>query len=177
MNKNIPWDDINRRSFMKISAAAMAAAAGSAQLGKIQAARRSDSIKPFKIEVPDAVLKDLRKRLSKTRFPDQLEDVGWSHGTDLSYLKELCAYWLSEFDWRAQERALNRFDHFRTEIDGLSIHFIHQRSKEKNSFPLFQNMERDCLQQLLLMIWRFQCQKYLIQFMKFMKLQNVIMLQ
>jgi len=127
---------INRREFMKVSATTVATAAGLVQFGKGQAMEHNDSIKPFTIEVPDAVLNDLRERLAKTRFPDQLEDVGWSYGTDLSYLKELCAYWRSGFDWRAQERALNRFDHFRTDIDGLGIHFIHQRSKEKNAFPL-----------------------------------------
>ncbi|MFC1633942.1 epoxide hydrolase family protein [Planctomycetota bacterium] len=95
-----------------------------------------DSIKPFRIEVSEAVLNDLRDRLARTRFPDQIEDAGWNYGTDLSYLKELCAYWRSDFDWRAQERALNRFDHFRTEIDGLGIDFTHQRSRESNAFPL-----------------------------------------
>lgn len=82
------------------------------------------------------MLNDLRERLARTRFPDQLENVGWSYGTDLSYLKELRAYWHSGFDWRAQERALDRFSHFHTEIDSLKIHFIHQRSKEKNAIPL-----------------------------------------
>lgn len=126
----------NRREFIKVSVTAIAATAGLSRLGKAQTMANQDSIKPFKIEVSEAVLNDLRERLARTRFPDQIEDAGWSYGTDLSYLKELCAYWRSDFDWRAQERALNRFDHFRTEIDGLGIHFIHQRSKEKNAIPL-----------------------------------------
>ena len=136
MSKNNRRIGIDRREFIKISATTMATVAGLVQFGKGQAMEHKDSIKPFKIEISEEVLKDLRERLERTRFPDQLEDVGWSYGTDLSYLKELCAYWLSEFDWRAQERALNRFNHFRTEIDGLGIHFIHQRSKKKNAFPL-----------------------------------------
>jgi pimeloyl-ACP methyl ester carboxylesterase len=136
MSKKNRQASINRREFIKVSVTAIAATAGLSRLGKAQTMANQDSVKPFKIEVPDAVLKDLRERLAKTRFPDQLEEVGWSYGTDLSYLKELCAYWRGDFDWRAQERALNHFDHFRTEIDGLGIHFIHQRSKEKNAIPL-----------------------------------------
>ena len=136
MNMNNRRPGINRREFIKVSVTSIAAATGLSRFGKAQTMANQDSIKPFKIEVPEAVLNDLRERLAKTRFPDQLEGVGWSYGTDLSYLKELCEYWRSEFDWRAQERALNRFDHFRTEIDGLGIHFIHQRSKEKNAIPI-----------------------------------------
>jgi len=136
MSKKNRQAGINRREFMKVSVTAIAATAGLSRLGKAQTMVNQDSIKPFKIEVSEAVLNDLRDRLARTRFPDQIEDAGWSYGTDLSYLKELCAYWRSDFDWRAQERALNRFDHFRTEIDGLGIHFIHQRSKEKNAIPI-----------------------------------------
>ena len=136
MSKNNRWAGIDRREFIKGSVTAVAATAGLSRLGKAQTMANQDSIKLFKIEVSEEVLKDLRERLARTRFPDQLEDVGWSYGTDLSYLKELCAYWRSDFDWRAQERALNRFDHFRTEIDALGIHFIHQRSKESYAFPL-----------------------------------------
>ncbi len=136
MNKNNRRPGINRREFIKVSVTSIAAATGLSRFGKAQTMANQDSIKPFKIEVPEAVLKDLRERLARTRFPNEIEDAGWSYGTDLSYLKELCAYWRSEFDWRAQERALNRFDHFRTEIDGLGIHFIHQRSKEKNAIPI-----------------------------------------
>jgi pimeloyl-ACP methyl ester carboxylesterase len=121
---------------MKVSAVAVGGVASLAQLGEARAEEQLEFIEPFSIEIPETVLDDLNDRLARTRFPDQLEDVGWSYGTDLAYLKELCAYWRSEFDWRAQERALNRFAHFRTEIDGLGIHFIHQRSKEKNATPL-----------------------------------------
>jgi pimeloyl-ACP methyl ester carboxylesterase len=136
MSKKNRRAGINRREFLKVSAAAVGGVASLAQSGKALTMDNQDSIKPFKIDVSEEVLSDLRERLARTRFPDQIEDAGWSYGTDLSYLKELCAYWRSDFDWRAQERALNRFDHFRTEIDGLGIHFIHQRSRESNAFPL-----------------------------------------
>ncbi len=93
-------------------------------------------IKPFKIEVPEATLEDLRDRLSRTRWPDQVNDGNWSYGTDLAYLKELCAYWKDKYDWRAREAELNGFAQFKTEINGLDIHFIHVRSKEPNALPL-----------------------------------------
>ena len=96
----------------------------------------SAEIRPFRIDVPDAVLDDLRDRLGRTRFPDQLESSGWDYGTELSYLKELCAYWHDKFDWRAREAELNRFDQYKTEIDGLDLHFIHQRSKQPDALPL-----------------------------------------
>jgi epoxide hydrolase len=90
----------------------------------------------FTIQVPDSVLDDLRERLARTRFPDQLQGASWDSGTELSYLRELLAYWRERYDWRAQERALNRFDHFKTPVRGLGLHFIHQRSKEPSALPL-----------------------------------------
>lgn len=95
-----------------------------------------EAIVPFKINVPDAVLRDLKERLARTRFPDQLQNVGWDYGTDPAYLKPLVEYWRDKFDWRAQERKLNEFDQFTTTIDGLKIHFIHQKSKVPNAMPL-----------------------------------------
>ncbi len=91
---------------------------------------------PFEIKIDDSVLEDLQTRLSMARFPDQLEGAGWDYGMELGYLKELVAYWRDDFDWRAQEAKLNAFDQFTTEIDGLNIHFIHQRSKEADAMPL-----------------------------------------
>ncbi len=96
----------------------------------------SDAPQPFQIQVPDEVLDDLRERLSRTRFPDQIEGSGWGYGTDGAYLRELCAYWKDKFDWRAQEALLNRFPHFRTEIGGQPLHFIHQRSPVEDALPL-----------------------------------------
>jgi pimeloyl-ACP methyl ester carboxylesterase len=90
----------------------------------------------FTIQVPEHVLDDLRDRLARTRFPDQLQGVGWSYGTELSYLRELVAYWRERYDWRAQERALNRFDQYTANIRGLQLHFIHQRSPEPDALPL-----------------------------------------
>ena len=95
-----------------------------------------DAIVPFKIQIPDETLRDLKARLARTRFPDEIPGTGWGYGTDLAYLKSLVAYWRDRFDWRAQERKLNEFDQYKTTIDGIEIHFIHQRSKVPNAFPL-----------------------------------------
>ena len=113
-------------------------APGVAALAQTRAAESSAdaSIVPFEIRVPDAELADLQERLADTRFPDEILGSGWEYGPDLAYMKELVAYWRDEFDWREQERRLNRFDQFMTNIDGLDIHFIHQRSHDPNARPL-----------------------------------------
>jgi pimeloyl-ACP methyl ester carboxylesterase len=92
-------------------------------------------MEPFEINFHDEVFEDLRRRLSETRWPNQIGS-SWEYGTDLTYLKELCEYWRTKFDWRAQEKTLNRFDHFMTEIDSLNVHFIHQRSENPNALPI-----------------------------------------
>jgi pimeloyl-ACP methyl ester carboxylesterase len=97
----------------------------------------SEAIEPFRIQVSDATLADLRERLSRTRFPDQIEGAAWDYGTELGYLRELVAYWRDKFDWRAQEAALNRFPQFRTaQGGGQRVHFLHVRSPHPNAFPL-----------------------------------------
>lgn len=93
-------------------------------------------INPFRIAIPDADLHDLKERLARTRWPEAECVDDWSQGIPLSYTRELADYWVGEYDWRAREAALNRFDHYTTEIDGLDIHFIHERSAGDNAFPL-----------------------------------------
>lgn len=93
-------------------------------------------IHPFTISVPDADLIDLRDRLARTRWPEAECVEDWSQGIPLAYTRELAAYWADEYDWRAREAELNRFDHYTTEIDGLPIHFIHQRCERTDAFPL-----------------------------------------
>src|SRR4029079_18543204 len=117
-----------------ITALLMAAGAVTSVSGQARAA--DEAIVPYKINVPDAVLRDLKERLGSTRFPDQLQNVGWDYGTDPAYLKPLVEYWRDRFDWRAQEKKLNEFDQYKTTIDGLEIHFIHQKSKVATAFPL-----------------------------------------
>src|SRR5499425_1037321 len=96
----------------------------------------SEAIERFQIHVDESVLEDLRSRLARTRFPDQIEGTGWEYGIPVEYLRELVAYWRDQYDWRAQEARLNALAHFRTRIDGQSIHFIHARSAHADAFPL-----------------------------------------
>src|SRR5262245_66482327 len=91
---------------------------------------------PFRIEVSDAVLEDLRQRLSRTRFPDEIPGSGWGYGTNLAYLRELVAYWKDRYDWRAAEARINRLPQFRATVGGLKIHFIHVRGKGPKPMPL-----------------------------------------
>ena len=95
-----------------------------------------DAIEPFTIDIPDDVLADLKERLARARMPDEPEGVGWQLGMNQAYLTQLVEYWRDEFDWRAQERRLNRLEQFKTTIDGLDIHFVHRRSPEPDAFPL-----------------------------------------
>lgn len=94
------------------------------------------SIKPFKAHIPDGVLTDLRRRLAETRWPDQLPGTTWEYGADIGKVRELARYWQKDYDWRAQEARINRFDQFTTEIDGQTIYFIHERSPRADAIPL-----------------------------------------
>jgi epoxide hydrolase len=96
----------------------------------------SDSITPFRIDIPEADLDDLRQRLRRTRWPEPETVDDWSQGIPLAYMKDLCDYWAEEYDWRKTEARLNAFPQFRTEIDGLGIHFLHVRSNEPDALPL-----------------------------------------
>ena len=90
-------------------------------------------VTPFRIAIPDAQLEDLRRRLAATRWPDAEPVEDWSQGIPLAYTQEVCRYWEKQYDWRKREARLNEFPQFRTEIDGLGIHFIHVRSPRADS--------------------------------------------
>lgn len=90
----------------------------------------------FVIHVEAAVLADLKSRLERTRFPDQIPGSGWEYGSDRDYMEELLDYWRGEYDWRKHEAELNELSHFKTPIDGIDTHFIHVRSKEPTALPL-----------------------------------------
>jgi epoxide hydrolase len=90
----------------------------------------------FRIAIPDAELNDLRARLRAARWPERETVQDWSQGVPLAYLRELCAYWAGEYDWRVTEARLNALPQFRTTIDGLAIHYLHVRSPQPDALPL-----------------------------------------
>ena len=89
------------------------------------------AVTPFRIEVPDAELDDLRAAIARTRWPGEVDDAGWDYGTPLGFLQELVEYWADEFDWRRREELLNSLPQFRTTADApgfdqFGLHFVHQ---------------------------------------------------
>jgi pimeloyl-ACP methyl ester carboxylesterase len=96
----------------------------------------SDNVTQFRIEVPEADLRDLRERLERTRWPEAETVDDWSQGVPRAYLRQLCDYWADKYDWRATETRLNALPQFRTVIDGLGIHFLHLRSPHAEALPL-----------------------------------------
>ncbi|MEV6560573.1 epoxide hydrolase family protein [Nocardia sp. NPDC051756] len=96
----------------------------------------NNEIRPFRIEIPQADLDDLRDRLARTRWIDDLPGTGWERGVPTAYLKELAGYWAEKFDWRATEAELNKYPQFTTTIDGQNVHFLHIRSAEADATPL-----------------------------------------
>jgi len=95
-----------------------------------------EEIRPFQIDIPDAALEDLVRRLENTRWPEKEPVDDWSQGLPLAYARELGDYWLQEYDWREREAYYNEFPQFITEIDGLGIHFIHYTSPHSRARPL-----------------------------------------
>jgi len=94
------------------------------------------NIQSFSIQIEDDVLSDLRARIRRTRWPVQAEGTAWEQGTDLDYLRAMLEYWADGFDWAAQEHELNMFRHFRADLDGIQIHFVHERARRGRGIPL-----------------------------------------
>lgn len=97
---------------------------------------RGMSFEPFRIEMPDDEIDDLRARIRATRWPDELPDSGWSYGTDLGVLRKVARYWADEYDWRTHEAALNELPQFLTTVQGQRVHFVHVRSPHDDALPL-----------------------------------------
>ena len=93
-------------------------------------------IHPFQIEVPVETLELIRRQVASYAWHEMPDDGGWAYGANLAYMKELCAYWLDEFDWRVQEAAINRFAHFIAPVDGIDLHFIHEKGSGPAPMPL-----------------------------------------
>lgn len=96
----------------------------------------TSGVEPFRVDVDDAVLDDLHRRLELTRFPEPIPGTGWEYGTPIGEIRDLVRYWRDEYDWRVEEAQLNAFDQFVTEIDGQQIHFVHARAARADALPL-----------------------------------------
>jgi pimeloyl-ACP methyl ester carboxylesterase len=94
------------------------------------------SIEPFSIPYVDSAVRDLRLRLKQTRWPDSIPDSGWEYGTDLDFMRELCDYWLHDFDWGMQIEKFSRWHHYRYTAEDIGIHFIHERGKGPHPIPI-----------------------------------------
>jgi len=144
----IPPTLSSRREFLRAAAASSAVAILSAEAASETARASSDTVAepllppattavtPFKVSVPQSAIDDLKRRLASTRWPER-ETVGdWSQGVPLQKAQALVAYWRDKYDWRRFETRINAFPQYRTQIDGVGIHFIHVRSPQKNALPI-----------------------------------------
>jgi epoxide hydrolase len=102
----------------------------------LEAAMGDGEIRRFRVEVPEADLDDLRERLSRTRWPAEVDEADWRRGVPVGYLQELAEYWRTAYDWREHEARLNRLPQFTTTVDGANLHFLHVRSPEPGATPL-----------------------------------------
>ena len=119
-----------------LQAASAAAAALSIIPADTAKAAEGDAIRPFRVDIPEADLVDLRRRIAATRWPERETVADDTQGVQLATIQKLAQYWATEHDWRKVEAKLNAYPQFMTEIDGLDIHFIHVRSKHENALPL-----------------------------------------
>src|SRR2546428_2041764 len=131
-----------RRGFLGIAAISIATAqfgmigSANAQSSKMSAAAEDNAVRPFRINVPEAALVELRKRIAATRWPDKETVADQSQGVQLATIQKLARYWATDYDWHKVEAKLKALPQFITNIDGLDIHFIHVKSKEKNALPI-----------------------------------------
>ena len=135
-SKTIEHIDHNRRRLLATATVIAAASASNLLPSRLLAAAASDAIRPFRVNVPEDQLADLRRRIAATRWPDRETVSDRSQGVQLRSLQEIVRYWGTDYDWRKAEARLNALPQFITEIDGLDIHFIHVRSRHPNAMTL-----------------------------------------
>jgi pimeloyl-ACP methyl ester carboxylesterase len=129
--------EVDRRRLLKMTATGIAVAGAAGLLLASSAfAAEQDGIQPFKVEIPEEHLVDLRRRIAATQWPEKETVSDQSQGVPLATMQKLARYWVSDYDWRKVEAKLNALPQFITEIDGLDIHFIHVRSRHENALPL-----------------------------------------
>ena len=139
MNTIMTSEEINHDRRRLLGTATMGiAVTGAASMfpSQLAAAPAGDAIRPFRVDVPDEQLVDLRRRIAATRWPEQETVPDQSQGVQLATIQELARYWATDYDWRKCQAKLNALPQFITEIDGLDIHFIHVRSRHENALPL-----------------------------------------
>src|SRR5919199_1522125 len=127
------------RKFIAAAAALSAIASGAllpTSKGAAAEVSDRDAIRPFRIEIPEEALTDLRRRLAATRWPDRETVPDRSQGAPLAELQELVRYWSTDYDWRKAEAQLNAWPQFMTTIDGVDVHFIHAPPRHENALPL-----------------------------------------
>lgn len=136
LNKS-PDVNCDRRRFLGTTATGVALASAAGVFPMLSTAvSESNAIRPFRIDTPKAALIDLRRRISATRWPDRETVTDQSQGLQLSTMRELARYWATDYDWRKCEAKLNSLPQFKTEIDGLDIHFIHVCSRHQEALPI-----------------------------------------
>jgi epoxide hydrolase len=132
--------EVSRRQFLQTSAAGVLfTALGIGRVAEVFAAENTTSstgITPFTINIPQSALDDLKRRLDMTRWPNRQTVSDWSQGVPLDKARALIEYWRTQYDWRRAEKKINGFAQYRTEIDGLGIHFIHARSQHEDALPV-----------------------------------------
>ena len=97
---------------------------------------------PFTLDVPEATLDHIRRRVAEFPWHEMPDDGGWEYGANLDYMRELCAYWVDEYNWREHEARINRFDHFHAPVDGIDLHYIHEKGSGPKPLPLMISKSR-----------------------------------
>ena len=97
------------------------------------------ALEQFSLPFSQSAVEDLRDRLRRTRWPDEIPGSDWAYGFDLGFLQDICGYWISQFDWASKLETLSRIKHYRYTSDGLGIHFIHEHGKGPAPIPINPN--------------------------------------
>ena len=131
----------SRRGLLALAAGgllspAIGSSEASAQTSALELPKATEAVQPFKVSVPQSAIDDLKRRLASTRWPERETVSDWTQGVPLEKAKTLVAYWRDKYDWRRFEARINAFPQYRTQLDGVGIHFIHARSPHPNALPI-----------------------------------------
>ena len=93
-------------------------------------------MRSYKVNVAQSTLDEIKRRVEAFPWHEMPDDGGWAYGANLEYMRELCDYWVNEYDWRKHEAEINAYEHFKAEVDGIDLHFIHEQGSGANRLPL-----------------------------------------